>query len=97
MIKPRDELERDLYSNETVGHRQLDPVWQVLVVAVAAYVVAGSLAVYSQTLEPTAAGFESAVLIGGVLVTVGSGLVAGVVLLLAVGLLDRISVGWACG
>lgn len=73
MHRPRDEFERQLYGDRTTGFTGMAPVWQLLTLAATAYLVAGILAVFARSVELSPSEYESVVLFGGLLVTLGSG------------------------
>lgn len=97
MNQPRDEFERELYGEQSFSVTRLDVFWQLLALAGVAYLIAGALALFSQRAELSAAEFESVVLVGGVLITVASGLLAAWVLLLTQRSLERACHRWQCG
>lgn len=97
MNRPRDEFERTLYGDDASRVLQLEPVWHVLGLAVTAYVIAAALGIIIQHVHRIGAEPNAAILVGGVLVTAGSGLLAGAALLGAEQLVRRGCRRWSSG
>lgn len=83
MHRPRDEFERELYGEKTPVTRRITPAWQLLGLSMAAYIVAAAMVLFGQSFELSSSDLASITIFGGFLLTVGSGLLAGWVLIFA--------------
>lgn len=94
MHRPRDDFERELYDDRSLRRRRRSPVWQLLGLATATFLVAGGLVVFVRTAGVSGADLESLVIFGGLLLTVGSGLLAGLALIVVSRRLERTYRRW---
>lgn len=89
MHRPRDEFERELYGEGTPVVRRMTPARQLLGLAAATYLVAAAIVLFARSFELSSSDLVSITIFGGFLLTVGSGLLAGWVLIIVSRGLER--------
>lgn len=90
MHGPRDAFERDLYGAPNASVVRTVPGWRFLALTIAVYAVSVLLVAYVRVAEVGGSELQSLFVFGGLLVVLGSGLLAGWLLLATGALLSKL-------